>query len=956
MTLKEEIEENLQTKDPELDLGFEELNGTEPELELLKKCKHLKSLDLSFNQIQDISFLKSLTQLKSLHLSYNQIQDIFFLESLTQLKSLHLSYNQIQDIFFLESLTQLKSLHLSYNQIQDYSFLKSLTQLQILDLSQNQIQDYSFLKSLNQLQILDLSQNQIQDYSFLKSLNQLQVLGLSQNQIQDISFLQSLNQLQTLDLSQNQIQDYSFLKSLNQLQTLDLSDNQIQDYSFLKSLTQLQDLYLRRNQIQDISFLKSLTQLQDLYLRRNQIQDISFLKSLNQLQTLHLSQNQIQDISFLQPLNQLQTLHLSQNQIQDISFLKSLNQLQTLDLSDNQIQDISFLKSLNQLQTLDLSDNQIQDISLDFLSYFPKLKKLYLYDNPIQNIPEEIFNKSLENIGDVRNFLEDQKKASKPNKTLKIILIGNGSVGKIQIAKYWTEGENFVFNTQHDSTHAIVLLDKKLGDVCLQIWDFAGQDIYHATHRLFMQTNAVFFLVWDFENENQECHTWDGKSYKNEQLRYWLEYARHFGKKSPIVVLQNKVDTPEDQAKHYTLKDEKAFEAEFPILKFLQVSAQKGTGFKALESILETAFEQNEVLRQQLAIEMPTSWLEVRKIIYGIQKKGIKTLSIKVFENFCNKHGIKKSTQSLLNYLHNAGVLYYRQGYFNSQIILNQSWTIQAIYKVLDRASPHFECLQLQKGKITYRNIEKIWAENEDDEWELFIDFMLSAELCFETTKDKDGYVPLKHRSFVIPQLLPENPRAEVYFYRDEMPENKRLDYQFLPKVFIQRFIVKAGHFSEVEDMWQRGIYLQTQEGEAVVESNNDPKQPQISISASNLRIIKKIQEELSVIADEGNIKAQESDGKLSDTERYWQKKFFGLNGLHQKIKTSKPTIQKALKHLERTEYAGYIAEMEKVTPKNLRATLTALENTVIEGKVGWELQERMKGFANKVNSLLLNN
>jgi len=77
MTLKEKIEENLQTKNPKFNLRSQKLNGTEPELELLKECKHLKSLDLSFNQIQDISFLKSLTQLQNLDLGYNQIQDIF---------------------------------------------------------------------------------------------------------------------------------------------------------------------------------------------------------------------------------------------------------------------------------------------------------------------------------------------------------------------------------------------------------------------------------------------------------------------------------------------------------------------------------------------------------------------------------------------------------------------------------------------------------------------------------------------------------------------------------------------------------------------------------------------------------------------------------------------------------------------------------------------------------------
>ncbi|UTA69064.1 leucine-rich repeat domain-containing protein [Emticicia sp. 21SJ11W-3] len=419
------IEENKRTKEPFLDLGNCGLRGELPKelsdciwlerlnlgdyyydfiknqsvksknpkatnkfsgrnFDILQNLTQLHSLDLSSNQIQDISFLQNLSQLHSLDLSSNQIQDISFLQNLSQLQSLDLSSNQIQDISFLQNLSQLQSLDLSSNQIQDYSFLQNLSQLQSLDLSYNQIQDISFLQNLSQLQSLDLRYNQIQDISFLQNLSQLQSLDLRYNQIQDISFLQNLSQLQSLDLRSNQIQDYSFLQNLSQLQSLDLRSNQIQDISFLQNLSQLQSLYLSSNQIQDIRYLQNLSQLQSLDLRYNQIQDISFLQNLSQLQSLDLRYNQIQDIRYLQNLSQLQSLNLRYNQIQDISFLQNLSQLQSLDLRLNQIQDISFLQNLSQLQSLYLSSNQIQDIS--FLQNLSQLQSLYLSSNQIQDI------------------------------------------------------------------------------------------------------------------------------------------------------------------------------------------------------------------------------------------------------------------------------------------------------------------------------------------------------------------------------------------------------------------------------------------------------------------------------------------------------------------------------------------------------------------------------------------
>ena len=57
----------------------------------------LTHLDLSSNQISDVSALKELTQLTELQLSNNQISDVSPLKELTQLTRLTLGVNQISD-------------------------------------------------------------------------------------------------------------------------------------------------------------------------------------------------------------------------------------------------------------------------------------------------------------------------------------------------------------------------------------------------------------------------------------------------------------------------------------------------------------------------------------------------------------------------------------------------------------------------------------------------------------------------------------------------------------------------------------------------------------------------------------------------------------------------------------------------------------------------------------------
>src|SRR6476469_7070808 len=105
---------------------------------------------------------------------------------LSSMTELDLSSNQITDISSLGSLTNLTKLHLSYNQIRDFSFLGSLTNLKILSLHNNSITDFSFLDKLPNLTALYLSKNGISDFRFLGFLTNLTTLYLGENQITDI--------------------------------------------------------------------------------------------------------------------------------------------------------------------------------------------------------------------------------------------------------------------------------------------------------------------------------------------------------------------------------------------------------------------------------------------------------------------------------------------------------------------------------------------------------------------------------------------------------------------------------------------------------------------------------------------------------------------------------------------------------------------------------------------------
>ena len=84
---------------------------------LIGAFRHLVYLDLSWNELADVTPLTGLTQVTTLWLYNNQLTDVTPLSGLTQVTTLYLSGNHLTDVTPLVDLMQVKRLELSHNQI-----------------------------------------------------------------------------------------------------------------------------------------------------------------------------------------------------------------------------------------------------------------------------------------------------------------------------------------------------------------------------------------------------------------------------------------------------------------------------------------------------------------------------------------------------------------------------------------------------------------------------------------------------------------------------------------------------------------------------------------------------------------------------------------------------------------------------------------------------------------------
>lgn len=423
--------------------GIQDLTG-------LEYASNLMALDLSFNEVKDLSPLAQLTQLQYLALWGNQVEDIAPLAGLEKLWLLDLDENKIKDLSPLKNLAQLRELYFSGNQVEDLSPLADLDQLEVVMLASNKVKDLSALNHKESLLLLEASDNRLEslpsfhlpnllgvalvnnglrDIGPLKDLTSLEELYLDFNQIRDLSPLAPLTNLRYLTLSYNQIDDLTPLTGLSQLVGLSVGNNQIRDLSPLAALSSLIQLEVYNNGLSDLSPLSGLKGLMALDASGNEIRDAAPLAQLKDLRVLLLDDNELTSLAPLGSLTNLYALTLAHNRISDISPLGEMKGMELLDLHHNQVRDLTPLKGMDNLFILDVSENRISDLSpleekmlaglyasqnnikdLDPVKTIPWLEAILVAQNEIEDIKplvEYVENGGFLFLADIRGNLLD---------------------------------------------------------------------------------------------------------------------------------------------------------------------------------------------------------------------------------------------------------------------------------------------------------------------------------------------------------------------------------------------------------------------------------------------------------------------------------------------------------------------------------------------------------------------
>ena len=722
-------------------------------------------------------------------------------------------------------LAKLRYLHLASNMLEHLpAEIGQLIELTSLDLSSNKLTSLPpDIGKLANLTALDLSSNEFQslpkEIGKLVRLETLTAYRLKYNG--GLGHLPTeigkLVNLRTLDLSSNGLKSLPMeIGKLVNLRNLDLSSNELKSLPVeIEKLVNLRNLDLSNNQFTLLpAQMEQLLNLTFLNLSGNEFEEIPFVvtKIYNLKHLVIRGADPEQDYAIggklvsigkeLACLTSLESLDLSGNKFNSFPLeILQFNNLTSLILSFAQITTLpKDIGALVNLTSLDLSNNKLTTLPAGIRN-LENLRELKLNGNLLP-IPPEILKKSEEPLAILDYYFSSLKKALNE---CKVLVVGQGSVGKTSLIRRLLENR---YDPKENKTEGIDIrhFNFKANGTSYNInmWDFGGQEIMHATHQFFLTKRSLYILVLDSRITQEE-----------NRVEYWLKLIQSFGGDSPVLVVGNKTD------QHPLDIDRTGLQKKYPnIVGIFETSAATGKGMDGLRIAIAEQIHNLPHVRDLL----PESWFMVKKQLEELGRSK-NFINHDEFLSLCtdNEVGEYSSQRTLIGFMHDLGVVLHFQDdpRLEALGILNPQWVTNGVYKILNA-----HALFQSRGVLKINMLNEILdlPDYPRDKRLFIVDMMKKFELCYDIETDK---------TFLVPDLLPKD---EPFTGEWDSALAFQYHYTVLPSSVVTRFIVRMNEFI-YKTVWRSGVVLKSGDNTALVKADMEDKKIYIWVSgAQNTR------------------------------------------------------------------------------------------------------------------------
>jgi Leucine-rich repeat (LRR) protein len=612
----------------------------------------------------------------------------------------------------------------------------------------------SWYKSVNQGE----SNRPLADLNALAKLANLRALYVNGTDIFDLSPIAALNNLQRLVAYNTQIVDLSPIAALNNLHLLNISGTQFTDLSPIATLSNLQQLDVSGTQITDLLPVAGLRNLQELVAYYTRITDLSPITSLLNLQQLYISDTPITDLLPIAKLSNLLLLFAHRTQIDNLSPIAALDNLRELNIADTQVTDLSPIESLIRAGL---------KVSLDDFD-----GNICVKNCPLTTPPIEIVSQGN---AAILNYLAEKKKGAVDHLyEAKMLILGEGGAGKTSLLRRLYQ-PGLPLPAEKDTTKGIAIYRhefpfKNGRTFRLNVWDFGGQEIYHATHQFFLTHRSIYVLLDDTRKDN--------KTVSDPGFKDWLDLIELFGGDSPVLLFQNEKG---GRSKDIALAAIKGRYAN--VLDCFKGDLNNADAADAIRDGIDYYIS----TLKHIGDELPTGWIRVR---VDIEERANQTAYISQQDYFdiYSRHlpFDRVKALHLSAYFHDLGVFlhFQKDPLLARTVILQNNWATEAVYALLDD-----ETIKGKLGRFTQVDYERIWHKpGYADMHPELLALMQRFELCY-------ALPDCAETTWLAPELLPVNVPPDLQNWAKAGDLVLHYRYAYLPKGIISRLMVRLHRF-----------------------------------------------------------------------------------------------------------------------------------------------------------------
>jgi GTPase SAR1 family protein len=466
---------------------------------------------------------------------------------------------------------------------------------------------------------------------------------------------------------------------------------------------------------------------------------------------------------------------------------RNLERLKSLRLYYNPLEQIPTAAfELVSLEDLDISDCHIREIPADILR-LNRLKFLDISNNTVESPPAEVADKGLDAIRDYWRQRADS--GADYLCEAKLIILGEAGAGKTSLARKIAD-PSYTLREREKSTEGIDVIRHRFPTAIraredgeekimprefqVNIWDFGGQEIYHATHQFFLTRRSVYVLVCDDRKEDTD-------------FSYWLHVVEMLSDASPLLIVQNE---KQDRTRDINLSSLRA--------RFANLRAALATNLdtnRGLDRVIQAIHKELESL-PHVGVGLPATWKRVREALEEDQRDYI---SLEEYLDICQQHGFtrRQDKLQLSGYLHDLGICLHFQddALLKNTVVLKPSWGTDAVYRVLDDPE-----VVAARGVLTRPQLGRIWSEAKyEGMQDELLRLMMKYQLCYALGAEQ---------AYIAPQLL--SSEQPPYPWEPTGGLVLRYDYGFLPKGILTRFIVAMHRLiAGGRLVWKTGVVLE---------------------------------------------------------------------------------------------------------------------------------------------------